>query len=62
MSNSDAQLMSVFLQLRKTAFQKLATPLNEAVLSPFNQAAQGVKTASEVASIDKALFLHTSVP
>jgi hypothetical protein len=41
MRNRDAQLMSLFLEVRKTAFQKLATPLNEAVLSPFQSGSAG---------------------
>lgn len=62
MAHTDAHLMRAFIELRKTAFQKLAAPINAAVLQPFQQAAQGVKTASEAAELDKALFLHTSVP
>jgi len=59
---TDAELMSSFVQLRKEAFAKLAGPLSEAVLARYGASTRGVKTASEMASADKALFLHTMVP
>ena len=59
---TDADLMATFTRLRKEAFTKLATPLRDAVLVRYSAAVSGVKTASEQASVDKALFLHTTVP
>lgn len=61
MPKNDAELMGAFVQLREQAFSKLASPLRDAVLHPYEQQARGVKTAAELASVDKALFLHTTV-
>lgn len=44
------------------AFAKLAGALRDAVIEPYERETRGVKTASELASVDKALFLHTTVP
>jgi hypothetical protein len=62
MPPSDADLMGTFLQLRKLAFSKLASPLRDAVLASYQAQSEGVKTAAELAATDKALFLHTTVP
>ena len=62
MPPTDADLIAAFVQLRKEAFAKLASPLSEAVLARYGASTRGVKTASELASADKALFLHTTVP
>ena len=59
---TDAQLMATFSKLRKEAYEKLATPLRDAVLGRYDATTKGVKTASELASIDRTMFLHNTVP
>lgn len=54
--------MEGFLWLRKQAFAKLASPLRDAALKPYEQETNGLKTAAEHAAIDKAIFLHKAVP
>lgn len=62
MPPSDAELLGLFVRLRKEAFAKLAMPLRDAVLSRYESATSGVKTAADMAAVDKALFLHKAVP
>ena len=59
---SDADLMSAFTETRKQAFVKLAGALRDAVIEPYERETEGVKTAADLASVDKTLFLHTMVP
>jgi hypothetical protein len=56
-----ADLMTLFTRMRKEAHQRLATPLRDAVMDRFEAQKSGVKTAADLAAIDKALFLHSSV-
>ena len=58
----DAELMEGFLWLRKQAYAKLASPLRDAALEPYEQETHGLKTAAEHAAVDKAIFLHKAVP
>jgi hypothetical protein len=62
MPHSDADLLVFLTEARKLAFAKLAGALRDAVIEPYERETRGVKTASELASVDKALFLHTTVP
>jgi len=59
---SDADLMAAFTETRKQAFAKLAGALRDAVVEPYVRETRGVKTAADMASVNKTLFLHTMVP
>lgn len=62
MPHSDAELLAALTETRKLAFTALAGALRDAVIQPYERETQGVKTAADLAAVDKALFLHTMVP
>ena len=62
MPHSDADLLTALTETRKMAFAKLAGALRDAVVEPYERETRGVKTAADLAAVDKTIFLHTMVP